>query len=273
MAVITDITQLSQTAALKGPDGTVDPPSTLDDQCRYLGAFIAMLRDNRGFTIPFVSPGAIMMHGAPNPPNGWLNCAGGAYSRATYAALFQAIGTTWGAGDGSTTFNVPDFRGLFPRGFDAGRGQDSGRAFGTFQAHGFGSHAHGVNDPTHAHSIADPGHVHSAWTDAQGNHNHGLHDPGHSHRRGEYGGTNAVRTEPWSNGYFRLNNDPNPSYTDGSGTGIWLDDAGNHGHNVGIGGAGTGIGIYGSGTGISIQAAGIAETRPSNLACLFIIKV
>jgi len=50
MAIITDIKNLSQTAALNGPDGTVDPPNTLDDQDRYLGSFIAMLRDGVGFT-------------------------------------------------------------------------------------------------------------------------------------------------------------------------------------------------------------------------------
>lgn len=52
MAVITDIKNLSQTASLNGPDGAVDPPSSLDDQDRYLGAFIAMLRDGAGFTNP-----------------------------------------------------------------------------------------------------------------------------------------------------------------------------------------------------------------------------
>ena len=50
MAIVTDITKLSQTASLNGPDGSVDPPSSLDDQDRYLGSFIAMLRDGVGFT-------------------------------------------------------------------------------------------------------------------------------------------------------------------------------------------------------------------------------
>jgi microcystin-dependent protein len=49
-------------------------------------------------------------------PAGWLACDGSAVSRTTYAALFSAIGTTWGAGDGSTTFNLPDRRGTFARG-------------------------------------------------------------------------------------------------------------------------------------------------------------
>ena len=60
--------------------------------------------------------------GQGNIPDGWLHCHGQAVSRTTYAALFAAIGTVYGQGDGSTTFNVPDFRGSFLRG--AGRGED-----------------------------------------------------------------------------------------------------------------------------------------------------
>ena len=66
-------------------------------------------------------------------PNGWLKANGAAVSRTTYAALFAAIGTTFGAGNGSTTFNLPDLRGEFLRGWDDGRGLDSGRVFGTAQ--------------------------------------------------------------------------------------------------------------------------------------------
>lgn len=66
-------------------------------------------------------------------PTGFLKANGAAVSRTSYAALFAAIGTTFGAGDGSTTFNVPDLRGEFLRGFDDGRGVDSGRGFGSAQ--------------------------------------------------------------------------------------------------------------------------------------------
>ena len=67
------------------------------------------------------------------PPAGWLKANGEAVSRTTYATLFAAIGTTFGSGDGSTTFNLPDLRGEFMRGWDDGRGVDSGRAFGSAQ--------------------------------------------------------------------------------------------------------------------------------------------
>jgi microcystin-dependent protein len=78
-------------------------------------------------------PGAVSMFAANAAPSGWLECDGAAVSRTTYAALFAVVGTTWGAGDGSTTFNLPDLRGEFVRGWDHGKGTDSGRAFASSQ--------------------------------------------------------------------------------------------------------------------------------------------
>ncbi|TXH13852.1 MAG: hypothetical protein E6R03_10605 [Hyphomicrobiaceae bacterium] len=80
-----------------------------------------------------------------SPPTGWLECNGAAISRTTYATLFAVIGTTWGSGDGSTTFNIPDFRGEFLRGWDHGRGIDSGRAFATSQSDAFQGHRHTIS--------------------------------------------------------------------------------------------------------------------------------
>lgn len=67
-------------------------------------------------------------------PEGWLIASGSAVSRTTYARLFSRIGTLYGSGNGSTTFNLPDARGVFLRGADLGRGYDSGRVFGSYQA-------------------------------------------------------------------------------------------------------------------------------------------
>lgn len=78
-------------------------------------------------------------------PTGFLECNGAELSRTTYADLFSAIGTTYGAGNGSTTFNIPDLRGEFIRGFDNGRGVDNGRVLGSFQNHSFEQHDHQVN--------------------------------------------------------------------------------------------------------------------------------
>lgn len=58
----------------------------------------------------------VLPFAAASAPSGWLICDGSAVSRTTYAALFAAIGTTYGSGDGSTTFNVPNAQGVFLRG-------------------------------------------------------------------------------------------------------------------------------------------------------------
>ena len=81
-----------------------------------------------------VPPGTVIIHAGGRPP-GWLTCIGSAVSRTTYAALFAAIGTTYGAGDGTTTFNLPDLRGRFPRGIT------SSVALGDTGGEG-GAHAH-----------------------------------------------------------------------------------------------------------------------------------
>lgn len=87
-------------------------------------------------------PGLVAMFARDSAPAGWLKANGAAVSRMTYAALFAAIGTTFGVGDGSTTFNLPDMRGEFPRGFDDGRGVDAGRVFGSAQQDAFQGHRH-----------------------------------------------------------------------------------------------------------------------------------
>ena len=95
-----------------------------------------------GAIIPWVGIGAI--------PSGFLLCNGSAPSRTTYSRLFGAIGTLFGAGNGSTTFHLPDGRGEFLRGADAGRGVDPGRTLGSWQGDMFASHTHRVKE---GHSI------------------------------------------------------------------------------------------------------------------------
>ena len=77
--------------------------------------------------------GMISLFGNSTAPTGWLQCNGAAVSRTTYSDLFAAIGTVYGSGDGSTTFNVPEMRGEFLRGWDNARGIDSARAIGSRQ--------------------------------------------------------------------------------------------------------------------------------------------
>lgn len=81
--------------------------------------------------IPFTGQFAFSL--SQTPPVGWIKANGALLNRTTYANLFAAIGTTFGVGDGSTTFAIPDMRAEFPRGWDDGRGVDTGRVFGSSQ--------------------------------------------------------------------------------------------------------------------------------------------
>ena len=117
---------------------------------------------------------------------GWLECNGAAVSRTTYSALFAAIGTTFGPGDETTTFNLPDFRGRGLIGVGTGTGltartlgqQTIGAETVTLGSGEMPSHSHGVNisDSGHSHGVNDSGHTH-----ANTSHSHGVTDPGHFH--------------------------------------------------------------------------------------------
>jgi microcystin-dependent protein len=90
--------------------------------------------------------GAVQAFAMNSAPAGWLAADGSNVNRTTYAALFSAISTTYGVGDGSTTFALPDLRGYFVRGSGTnGDGTVSG-AFGAKQADAFKAHTHTVSD-------------------------------------------------------------------------------------------------------------------------------
>jgi len=86
--------------------------------------------------------GVVMAFGGSTAPTGWLECDGSAVSRSTYSDLFSAIGTNFGVGDGTSTFNLPDLRGEFIRGWDNGRDVDSGRTIGSSQGGSVEPHTH-----------------------------------------------------------------------------------------------------------------------------------
>ena len=99
-----------------------------------------------------VPTGSVFTMATTTVPSGYLECDGSAVSRTTYADLFAAIGTTWGSGNGSSTFNVPDLRGEFVRGWDNGRGIDTGRTFASSQSHQLQLHSH-----TESYNVASSG--------------------------------------------------------------------------------------------------------------------
>lgn len=107
-------------------------------------------------------PGQMICFGGATPPVGWLLCDGAAVNRITYSALFQAIGTAWGYGDNSTTFNLPDLRGRYLRGRNTSgsevnepaadvtartacnTGGNTGGNVGSVQGSNYASHGHGL---------------------------------------------------------------------------------------------------------------------------------
>ena len=121
--------------------------------------------------------GMIIMFGGGNIPTGWLVCDGTAVSRTTYAGLWAVLGTLWGAGDASSTFNLPDLRGCAPVGYvnQVGnlRAGITQRGFGVNAGYGeekhqltvaeLAAHNHGVNQQTFNPQsyMHDPGHFHS----------------------------------------------------------------------------------------------------------------
>lgn len=191
--------------------------------------------------------GTVLPFAGAAAPNGWLLCYGQAVSRTDYAILFGIIGTTFGAGDGSTTFNLPDLRGRVPAGKDnmggtpanrlttAGSGVDGPTlgAAGGSQAHTLTTaqmptHAHGVTDPGHGHGVTDPTHAHT------------IYDPGHNHS------------------YDRIT----ASQPSGSGVSNTTSTTNNATTNTGT--KTTGIGIYAAATGVTVNAGGTGITIQNN---------
>jgi len=117
-----------------------------------------------GVALDIPVTGMIIWHSVNSPPSGWLECDGSAISRAVYADLFAALAETWGPGDGINTFNIPDLRGEFVRGWDNGRGVDSGRSFPSTQAEAFLAHNHSMGN-INSYSDFQTGGAKQGWHD------------------------------------------------------------------------------------------------------------
>jgi microcystin-dependent protein len=118
--------------------------------------------------------GCVLMFANNSVPSGWLKCNGQDVSRTTYAALFAAIGTTYGEGNGLTTFSLPNACGEFLRGLDDGRGVDSGRVIGSWQEQEVQSHSHTLtvanmsNLVSGTYAATAPGTTHAQATSSTG---------------------------------------------------------------------------------------------------------
>lgn len=129
--------------------------------------------------------GSVIDFAGANAPAGWFFCAGQALSRTTYSELFAVIGTSYGAGNGSTTFNLPDLRGRVPAGRDDMNGTNANRLSTVYGAAArtlggsFGNPSYTLaltEIPSHNHTgvTGTAGqHAHTGVTTAAGNHDHG----------------------------------------------------------------------------------------------------
>jgi len=231
------------------PNAKSDDPET--DSSDVLATTKALKTAQRDVVSPTV--GQVASFAMTTAPAGWLKCNGAAISRTTFADLFAKIGTTFGAGDGSTTFNLPDLRGEFLRGWDDGRGVDTARAFGGRQDHLLASHAH------------------TASTGAAGSHSHSvsgtaLNSGSHYHHSGRAWGANENAPAYGSSTIPARNvaGAAGGSSTNAANTST----AGDHSHSI----TGTAAAVGDHAHTVTVNATGGTETRPRNVAILFCIR-
>ena len=125
---------LAQYIANRQAANVVDTKTVSELEAMLVSAIAAQINAALPETVP---ASTIIYVPRSTAPSGYLKANGAVVSRTTYASLFAVIGTTFGAGDGSTTFGLPDLRGVFPRGWDDGRGVDAGRGMGSTQQDAF----------------------------------------------------------------------------------------------------------------------------------------
>jgi len=275
IALTGDVT--GTTGAFDG-SANVSAATTIADGSVTLAKLVAVVQQ------ALVPPGAVQAFAMNSTPSGWLECNGLEVSRFDYSALFSAIGTTYGSGNGSTTFTLPDLRGYFLRG--SGRNSDGTEAgtFGAKTADALRTHTHttsgntGVQSNDHTHTVSGttgddfPDHTHTGWTDVQGNH---YHSQGSRSLYNFFGGGTFIGNRSYPGGNFQEWQAQNTS-TNGA-----------HSHNVGTNGASarhqhsfsaTSSGVSSDHThSISLISGNpstgtSAETCPRNIAMRYCIK-
>lgn len=257
-----------------------------------------------------VPTGAIFSFPLEIPPTGYLVCDGSAVSRTTYADLFAVLGTSYGAGDGSTTFNLPDYRGKFLRGYDNGAGNDpdatarqdrgdgtTGDAVGTLQDGEIENHLHQVDPPliysdyvgNHQHntpslsvtSYSGGNHNHTTYsanttTNTTGNHRHEIRGEDTNITTSGFGGSgeHLVRATGPDLGYTNYAGNHYHSVNIPS---LTTNNSGSHTHNINIPNSST----YPSGSHYhnvdipnfsSDTTGGSTENRPLNITVVYCIK-
>lgn len=239
--------------------------------------------------------GAIMAWPTNSAPSNFLLCQGQAVSRTTYADLFALIAGTYGTGDGSTTFNLPDLRGYMPigRGGSGSANQALGTKFGAIDhvhagpshTHTVASHSHSMQSHTHTggahtHTVADhqhtvPGHYHDsqgsgadiAVSNAGGAHAHGI--PIRNNVTGFANGGDAYgKVSPAWAGVYGPPTETSGGHVHGHGDfsgkvgNVTGGNSGDGTLNTGLGGAGT----SGSGGAVASGAPSVADTGTASPA-------
>lgn len=215
--------------------------------------------------------GIVLMHAGSSAPSGWLLCDGSAVSRSDYANLFAVIGVSYGAGNGTTTFNLPDLRGRFPVGRAAsGTFATLGSTGGaetvalTAAQSGTAAHTHAATGAAtaaggHAHSggtSSGGGHGHSASTGGSGSHSHSVNQSYimslNTGTAGNGGGTTIVNS----------GNASSPS-TNGGGDhthSVSVSSGGDHSHSFGT----STDGFHGHSVSISISNAAASNAAEAH---------
>jgi microcystin-dependent protein len=235
--------------------GPTFPPAKHTHGMDDITGLIALLAAKLDARARYV-PGQIIVTAGKQAPPYTLLCNGAAISRTQYAELFTAIGTTYGAGDGVTTFNLPNLGDgtVIKATVDATK-------VGTYSAGSLLTHTHGAAAAAggdHGHSVSlTPGgghnhgasasgvgdHAHGAWTDGQGSHAHSGSTAG----AGAHAHGGVLPSGPIFGGYgiYHERDPSDATPVDGSTAGVGdhahgfsTDWQGNHGHNIGMNGAG-----------------------------------
>lgn len=217
--------------------------------------------------------GSVTAFATIDPPDGWLECNGQAISREIYQRLFAKIGITFGGGDEEKTFNLPDLRGIFIRGFDAEGKHDTNREFGSFQGDQIQSHKH-----------LDSGHNHSCSVSSDGEHEHSgsiSHSGEYTHTFETYKASSSF-TDNYAYALFDQRYIRNKFISDLSighnydlkieshSHNLSINTDGKHSHKVNINNASAAIGNPVNSTGGEVRQGN--ETRSKNVALMYCIK-